>query len=111
MGPNMEYQTKLTLMIYNKDRSNHLRAEGEIVLPFLPSEGMHLQVGNMYPITIVKVIWLTDDKIFHCITEEKMHDYEFDLDTDIDELTDVLDILRDAKLLGWKGCDKIYRDK
>ena len=59
----MEFRTKLTLVVYNKDRSNHLRAIRETVLPFVPSDGMYLQVGMAYPITITKVVWLTDEKI------------------------------------------------
>lgn len=111
MSSSMEFRTKLTLMVYNKDRSNHLRAIRETVLPFIPSDGMHLQVGMAYPITITKVVWLTDEQMFHCTAEEMMYEYEFNLESDVDELIDMLNILANAKLNGWIGFDKIYRDK
>ena len=105
----MKYQTKLTLLIYNEDRSNHLRGETQIMLPFHPAVGIHIQIDGMYPIKVVKVIWLVKEEIFHCIAEEGT--YQFNLETDIGALTDDLDILRDAKQLGWDGFDQIYRDK
>ncbi len=105
----MKYQTKLTLLIYNEDRSNHLRGETQIMLPFPPVAGICIQLDGMYPIQIVKVTWLANEETFHCIAEEGL--YDFDLETAIDELTDNIDILEDAKKLGWSGFDKVYRAK
>lgn len=105
----MKFQTRLTLLIYNEDRSNHLRGETQIILPFQPTVGIHIQIDGMHPIRVVKVTWLDIEQKFLCIAEEAT--YKFDMDMDIDALTDDLDIVRDAKKLGWDGFNKIYRDK
>ena len=106
----MEYRVILNLLVYNKGRSNHLRGNMEVVLPFVPSVGMHIQYKDMYPLLFKRVTWLTDKECFDCTVEEVSIYYEFGLDDDIDELLDMYDILRNAKKYKWTGFDKIYRD-
>lgn len=106
----MKYQVTLNLLIYNENRSNHLRGSIEVVLPFAPTVGMHIQYKDMYPLRIKRVEWLTDQESFDCIVEEKLVSYEFCRGDDIEELVDRYDILEDAKKYGWTGFDNIYRD-
>lgn len=106
----MTYHVRLKLWIYNTDRSNHLRGEMDIALPFPPQAGMHIEYEDMQPLHLKRVIWRTHAERFECLLESDTP-YEFDLDSDVAELTDVLDVLRDARRHGWKGLDRIYRDK
>jgi len=110
MSKAMEYKVNLKLVIFNEDRSNHLSAYKEIMLPFIPYVGLWLNNTKEMPAKITDVTWSIDEKYFFCILEDE-REYEFDINTDIDELIDNLDILRDAKKYGWEGFDNIYRDK
>jgi len=110
MSKAMEYKVILRLMIYNEDRSNHLSAYKEITLPFVPYVGLWLDQDNKEMSSkITYVRWVIDEECFYCFLEDEC-EYEFDIKTDIEELIDDLDILRDAKKYGWEGFDKIYRD-
>ena len=106
----MDYRVKLNLLIYNKNRSNHIRGSIDVLLPFAPSIGIHIQYKDMYPLQTTRVEWITEQECFNCIVEDDLTGYEFDMDTDIDELIDDYDVLRDAKEYGWVGFDKIFRD-
>ena len=106
----MEYRVNLNLLVFNEDRSNHLRGSIEVVLPFAPIVGMHIQYRDMYPLRIKRVKWLTDQESFDCTVEEELVSYEFSRGDDIEELIDRYDILGDAKKYGWIGFDNIYRD-
>jgi hypothetical protein len=106
----MEYRIILNLLVYNKDRSNHLRGKMEVELPFAPSIGMHVKYKDMYPLLFKRVTWITDQDCFDCIVEEEFIPYEFCRGDDIEELIDRYDILRDAKDYNWVGFDNIYRD-
>jgi hypothetical protein len=104
----MEYRINLSLIVFNAERTAHLRGGSEIILPFVPVVGMHIKIGNMNPVLIKRVVWLSDEKCFHCDLEDGQ--YKFKFGDDVMELTEMLDILREAKKDGWKGLDRIYRD-
>jgi len=106
----VKYQVTLNLLLYNENRSNHLRGSIEVVLPFAPTVGMQIRYKDMYPLRIKRVAWLTDQESFDCTVEEELCSYEFCRGDDIEELIDRYDILRDAKEYGWTGFDNIYRD-
>lgn len=106
----MVYMVLLKLSVYNTDRSSHLRGDLEITLPFAPQLGMNIEYEDMQPLQVKRATWRTQAQRFECLVEPDTP-YEFDLDSDVIELTQLLDILRDAKRHGWKGLDKIYRNR
>lgn len=104
-----EFRVRLWLLVYNELRTSHLRGSIEMDLPFVPGVGMHLQYKDMYPLEIKTVTWLADEACFLCNVEDNGR-YDFDLNTNVTELAQVLDTLRDAKRYGWDGLDRIYSD-
>lgn len=104
----MQYKVCLILWVYNFDKSHHLRGELEVTLPFVPQESMCIQYKDMEPLEIKQVTWHSDSGFFTCDVEPK-GTYEFDLNSDVEDLAKMLDVLRDAKKYGWSGLDKVYR--
>lgn len=86
-----------------------MRGSTEVLLPFVAMVGMQIQDKGMVPIRLKKGTWAIDENCFFC-TGECEGQFDFSLADDINELSELLDPLRDAQEYGWLGLDKIYRD-